>query len=235
MGSVTGGLSDLHDLHLELHARKKKLEAGPRQISIREKLVAKKQAEIDEHKEAITNLQKTADDKNLQFRTNEQEIVDLKGKLNQAASNKEFDIIKGQIAKDESANAALEDEYLELLEQVDTGRQELATLEEELKAAGENVASTRQTIESEKPQLDAEVAEFQKEMKEAEKCIPGELREMYRRLVQQYGPAALAPVEGGACCECFVEVSPQQEVELRAGRGLRCRSCGRVLYSRPTE
>ncbi len=46
-------------------------------------------------------------------------IVDLEGKLNTAASNREFSLLKEQIAADEQANSVLSDEILEALEQLD--------------------------------------------------------------------------------------------------------------------
>ena len=111
MSPTTGGLKDLHLLHERLHKKQSELEAGPRKIALREGICKKKLAEIAEQKNCIKNIQKAADDKNLQFRTNEQKINELKGKLNAAASNREFDIFKGQIEADSAANAVLEDEY----------------------------------------------------------------------------------------------------------------------------
>ena len=82
MSSATGGLRELHQVHLDLDACQKQLENGPRRIAAHEKKLANKQAEIDAHKADITTLQKTADGKNLQIRTNEQTVADTKAKLN---------------------------------------------------------------------------------------------------------------------------------------------------------
>ena len=82
MSPTTGGLKELHVLHQRLHDKKSELEAGPRSVAIREGLCKKKQVEIDGQKDLITSHQKAADDKNLQFKTNEQKIVELKAKLN---------------------------------------------------------------------------------------------------------------------------------------------------------
>jgi predicted nucleic acid-binding Zn-ribbon protein len=235
MSSATGGLKELHDLHLQYADVESQLDSGPRQIRVREKIVAKKQAAIDAQKENLKELQKAADHKNLQFKTNEQHLVDLRVKLNQASSNKEFDIIKGQIDADTTANESLEDDYLEALETIDAGRQKLTELEGELKSAQTAVETAKQEVSTEKPKLEARMAELKTEIAEAEACIPNEIREDYRRLVAAKGSECLARVENYACTECFVEVSPQQKVLLRSAKATKCKSCGRVLYMEAVE
>ena len=235
MSSATGGLKELHDLHLQYADVESQLDSGPRQIHVREKIVTKKQTAIDAKKEELTAQQKAADHKHLQFKTNEQNLVDLRAKLNQAASNKEFDIIKGQIATGTDANAKLEDEYLEALEAIDAGREELSALEEELKSAQAAVETAKQDVAEEKPKLEARMAELKTEIAGAESCIPNEIREDYRRLVAAKGSECLARVEHYACSECYVEVSPQQKVLLRSAKATKCKSCGRVLYMEAAE
>jgi predicted nucleic acid-binding Zn-ribbon protein len=227
---ATGGIKQLHELHQQLAWHAKQLEDGPRKVRVRIKFVEKKQAELAAHKDQLTQLQKTADETNLQFRSNEEQIAELKVKLNKASSNKEFEIIKGQMDGDISANETLEDEYLELLEQIDTGRSEFAKLGEQLEAAQADVEAMKKELAEEEPKLRVGITTVENELPEASECLPSKLQEMYRRLVTAYGPEAFAPVENDACSECFVQFSPQQSVELRNGTVLLCRECGRLVY-----
>ena len=235
MSSATGGLKELHQVHLDLDACRKQLDNGPRRIAAHEKLVARKQAEIDAQKSQIIEFQKTADQKHLQFQTNEQHVEDTKAKLNQAKSNKEFDIFKGQIAADEKANAGLEDDYLELLEQVDTEKSRLAELTNEFKEAEANAAKLKSEFAELEPQVKTQASDLEGELREAEKCIPTKMQEFYRRLVGAHGPSSLAPLDVNACSECFVELSPQNIVEVRTAKLVLCKSCGRFLYSAEAE
>jgi uncharacterized protein len=231
MSSATGGLKELHQVHLDLDACHKQLENGPRRIAAHEKLIARKQAEINAQKARITELQKTADQKNLQFRTNEQQVADTTAKLNQAKSNKEFDIFKGQIEANEKANSGLEDEYLELLEKVDAEKTRLVDLNSDLKNAEANLQKTKAEFSTLEPQVKIQATELEAELRETEKCIPTKMMEMYRRLVGAHGPSSLAPLDANACSECFVELSPQNIVEVRSAKIVVCKSCGRILYS----
>lgn len=235
MSSATGGLKELHQVHLDLDACRKQLENGPRRIAAHEKIVARKQAEIEAQKAKITEVQKAADQKNLQFRTNEQTVADTKAKLNQAKSNVEFDIFKGQIAKANEENEGLEDEYLELLEQVDNEKTQLTVLNSELKEAEAAVQKIKDEFSALEPQVKQQTIELSGELKEAEKCIPTKMMEMYRRLVEAHGPSTLAPLDSNACSECFVELSPQNIVEVRTAKLVFCKSCGRILYSADSE
>ena len=60
-----------------------------------------------------------ADQKQLQLKAGEEKIKDLKRKLNAAASNREYQILKEQIAADDMAKSVLEDEIIEALEKID--------------------------------------------------------------------------------------------------------------------
>ena len=72
---------------------------------------------------ANTAFAKTAvlacDAKQLQLRSREDKIKDLDAKLKTAASNREFSLLKEQIAADKQANEVLSDEILEGLEYID--------------------------------------------------------------------------------------------------------------------
>ena len=235
MSPTTGGLKELHVLHQRLHAKKKALQAGPRSVAVREGICSKKQAEISEQKTLISDVQKKADESHLQFKTNEQNIAELKARLNAASSNKEFDIFKGQIEADTAANAVLEDEYLELLEKVDAAREHFRSLEADLEEAVRLAEEVAAEVSGAEAGIQADIEEIQKEVKTAECCIPSKLGEDYRRLVAAYGPGAIAVAEEGACTECFTELSAQYQLELRVGKVIRCRMCGRLLYSDNVE
>lgn len=230
MSSATLGLKELHQLRLQLDIRQQKLSQGPRQIEAKKKSIDSKKKEIDAQKAKVTDHQKQADQINLQVRTNEHKLSELRLRLNQAASNKEFDITRNQIDKDTAANVVLEDQYLGLLEVVDRAKAQLAQLHADVVDAEAAVKAMTAKFAEEAPALEQQAAELLAEIKVAEQCIPGSLREDYRRLVEAYGADSIAVVEGGACTCCFEELSPQLRVEVRMGKVVRCRSCGRLVY-----
>jgi len=230
MSAAAAGLKRLHELHIRLQELQQQLEHGPRQVKARQQILARKQAEFDAFKAELKQARLIADQKNLQLKTNESKIADLKAKLNQATSNREFDIIRSQIDADVMANSVLEDEILEALEKVDQIQQKIGKSEAEATQLAADVRRVAQEVETTAPKLRAQATELETALREAEKILPGGTIEMYRRLVQAHKAGALASVEGTSCSMCNEILSPNSLVELNTGKFIFCRSCGRLLY-----
>ncbi len=230
MSAATAGLKRLHELHIRLQDINKQLEHGPRQVKARQQILNKKQAEVDAVKAELKQTRMLADQKNLQLKTNEGKIEQLRAKLNQATSNREFDVIKSQIDADTMANSVLEDEILEVLEKVDQHQQKIKQLEDDTTQTAADVRRVAQDVETAAPKLRDQAAELQTALSEAEKILPANAVATYRRLVQAHGAGALATVENSACTACFEILSANYLVELNTGKFLFCRTCGRLLY-----
>ena len=230
MAMTPAALKELHHLHLQLHEVREKLRRGPTQIAARRQFAEKKQAELAAEKARLLELRKHADGKSLQLKSNEAKIADLKGKLNTASSNREFDVIKGQIDADLMANSVLEDEILESLEKVDEMQRSIQQSEQEVSAAEKEVDRVRREVSTAEPDLTREAAQLKAAVTEAERVLPATIMDTYRRLVQAHGAEALAAVENRACTSCSTILSPQEMVNLNTGKLLFCRACGRLLY-----
>lgn len=230
MNSTANALKDLHDLQLKLQAVQEELGRGPRQIKARQLHATKKTAEIDALKEQFKQLRVASDQKSLQLKTNESKIEQLKIKLNAAASNREFDIIRSQIDADTMANSVLEDEILEAMEKVDEAQRKIKEAEAELATVTAETRRIATEVESQAPALRARAEEVQAALKSAETCLPETILVQYRRLVQAHGAGALASIHNKACTACNAILSPNMLIELNTGKLLFCRSCGRLMY-----
>ncbi|MDF1746160.1 MAG: hypothetical protein P1V19_20845, partial [Gimesia sp.] len=185
---------------------------------------------LNSEKEKVTELKKQVQQKNLDLHSNEAKILELKGKLNSAASNKEFDIIKGQIEADTMANSVLEDEILELMEKIDAAEMEVQSCVVKKNAAEEDAKKSAQEFEAARNSLDEEIEECKRAIAESEQIIPENVKVLFQRLVRSHGAGALANVEGRFCSACNVLIEPQLRVELNSERFVFCKSCGRLLY-----
>jgi predicted nucleic acid-binding Zn-ribbon protein len=222
----------IHRLHLQLREVQEQMERGPRQLKARQQATQQKQADLEAQKQKHKALRVSADQKSLQLKTNEAKISDLRGKLNQAASNREFDIIRAQIDADTMANSVLEDEILDTLEKVDASQIGIKQLEEAVATAKADEARVAAETEKILPGLQAQIAELNSALVEAESRLPADFVLQYRRLSQAYGAGALAEVEGNICGSCYVSLPPQLAVQVRAGQVIFCKTCGRLLYGR---
>lgn len=230
MAAARNGVAALYVLYGKLREVQNQLQSAPRQIKARQQFSAAKQVEIDAIREKMKKLKLSADQSNLQVKTNETKVLGLKVKLNQSASNREFDALRSQIEADEMANSVLEDEILAAYEKLDRLKEELAEMESELVTLKAAEAKLAQQLESAAPALRAQVAEYQATIAKAEEIIPGDMRLAYDRMAQAQGPDAFAEVEGNQCQACFVSLPPQTLLELKAGKVLFCKSCGKVMF-----
>ena len=172
-----------------------------------------------------------ADQKSLQLKTNEAKITELKVKLNQATSNREFDIIKSQIDADTMANSVLEDEILEALEKIDQMQATIGQAQAEYDAQQKDAERLTGEIAAAEPDLKRQAEALSRSLKTAESVLPGNVMETYRRLVQAtWRMCALAVVANKACSACNEILSQQQQVQVRSSQFVFCRSCGRILY-----
>jgi predicted nucleic acid-binding Zn-ribbon protein len=223
----------LHRLHLALHEVQEQLSRGPRQIKAREQLVSQAETDLAAKRDQLKQLRVTSDRKSLDLKTNEAKIADLRGKLNACSSNREFDIIKGQIEADTVANSVLQDEILELFETVDKAQTDIKSAEQKVAKAKEELKRFSDQFAADSAGLQSRVADLTGQIKQSESGLGGDLAEKYRRLVDAHGAEAMAPCEGGICGNCRVQVTPQNKVRLNAGNVIFCNACGRMLYKPP--
>jgi predicted nucleic acid-binding Zn-ribbon protein len=229
------GLAELHRLLLDSKELQDQMERGPRQLKVRQQTIVQKQADLEAQRQRHKALRMNADQRSLQLKSNETKIADLKVKLNQAASNREFDIIRAQIEADTVANSVLEDEILDALEKVDAAQIDIKRLEEELARAKADETRAAADVSAAQPGLQSRLAELSKAIANAEARLPENVIVPYRRLAQAYGAAALAEVDGTTCTSCYVSLPPQMVVQVRDGQALFCKTCGRLLYMRSQQ
>jgi uncharacterized protein len=229
MADATAGLRQLHRLLLELRDVREELDRGPRQIRARQSLVEKAEAELAQKRKALAETRAAADRKSLDLRSKEAKIADLRVKLNTASTNREFDILRGQIDADVVANSVLEDEILEVLEGVDRLQTQIGEAERKIEQTRAELARKQDDVAASRPGLEAETLRLESRISEVDTFLTGDARLKYRRLVSAHGADALAPVDGKVCTSCYTSVTPQSRVMLNSGAIVFC-SCGRLLY-----
>jgi predicted nucleic acid-binding Zn-ribbon protein len=223
-------LRTLHRIHRQLADLNERLDRGPKQVRATEANVKHREEELERIRETVKTMRKEADQKQLQLKANEAKIKDLKGKLNAATSNREYQILKDQIAADQMANSVLEDEIIEALDQIDQVQPKTAEAQNALNAAREKAQQVHAEVEKQEPLLRADVERLQAELKQAEDALPPLVRDVYQRSVRQRGEDALAVIDDGCCGGCHQQVPLNVQAEVRLSHPMFCRSCGRLLY-----
>jgi len=223
-------LRELHRIHKQMSDLRHRVERGPKQILAAEAGVREHDTGLKQSKDNYTKARVAADQKQLQLRQRESRIADLKSKLNQCSTNREYQALKEQIAADEQANRVLEDEILESLEQLDVLQRHVGEAEELLKRSKTELEKLRQRVASEQQGLEAELTRVTQNLRDAESHLPDDFRADYERVARVRGENTLAQVEGEVCGGCFQTLTTQMLNELRMEKLVVCKACGCLLY-----
>lgn len=224
-------LRTLHRIHRQLTDLRERLARGPRQIEIRQAHVAHQEQKLAQTQADAKAFRVASDAKQLQFRSKEDKIKELRTKLNLAASNREYQALKDQMAADEMANSVLADEILEALDRIDTMHAAVVESQSDLEKAKLESERVRKEVAAQEPTIHGDIERLEAELKVAETTLPDEMREAYRRVVRQKGEDGLAPiVDKEFCGGCNQSVPINLYNSLTLNHPIFCKSCGRLLY-----
>ncbi|WP_404308657.1 zinc ribbon domain-containing protein [Neorhodopirellula lusitana] len=203
---------------------------GPMQLKAVGAAVVAAETEVSQAATALKKARMVSDEKQLQLQTREAHVADLNRKLNEAASNKEFTLLKEQIAADEQANSVQSDEIFEILERIDTLTglvKEKEGLLAEAQAENEKrVAEIKQRQE----RVAADLARVEIQLEEAETEIPSVVKADWKRLIEARGEEAFAPIEGESCGGCSQTLTTQVASLLMLSKLTYCPNCNCILY-----
>jgi len=226
----TAVLRTLHRLHLQLTDLDARLNRGPKRIAAGKANIEIQDAKLASVEDKMKAMRMACDDKQVTLKGGEGKILELKGKLNTASSNREYQAFKDQIAATEMTNSVLEDEILEAFGKID----EFKATVEKVKAAAETAHKQAERIakevEDEKPLIEGDIKRLREELQQAEESLPVDVRESYQRVVKAKGEDALAPMNGSFCSGCNRRVLLNMMADLRLSKPVFCKSCGRLLY-----
>jgi predicted nucleic acid-binding Zn-ribbon protein len=164
--------------------------------------------------------------------TRRESINRLKTQQYETRKNDEFRAMGNEIERYEKEIQAIEDQELELMDQAEKLKGELAV--EEKKAAGGRESINRQmadleakgkTLEGQLNQLNAERAELAAKVDE-------DLLSLFERLFVSKGDAAVVALEHEVCTGCHMKVTTQTAHRVKNGKEIvSCEQCGRILYA----
>ena len=230
MAVTAAALRELHRIHQQLSDLHDRLERGPMQVRSRTAAVAQAEEQLAKIQAEIKAARVALDQKQLQLKTGESKIIDLKVKLNQSNTNREYQAFRDQIAADEMANSVLADEILEAMEKVDVMKASVPERDAGVAKAKEDLSKVQQKVRAEEESLRSDIQRLEAELQKAETALPDDFRELYQRVVKAKGQDAMAVVEGGSCGGCYQQLTTNMLNEINMSRVVLCKSCGRVLY-----
>ncbi|TWT73021.1 zinc ribbon domain-containing protein [Allorhodopirellula solitaria] len=226
----TALLRRLHRIHQQQADLQSQARRGPMQIKAVQASVDNAQAAVDAELEVLKKTRMVSDEKHMQLQSREDHVAQLQRRLNEAATNKEFALLKEQIAADQQANSVQNDEIFEILERIDTLETQLTETKAKLAEAEAEAAKRTAEIEERQQRIAIDLGRVDVQLEETESQIPAVVKADYKRLVAARGEEALAPIENESCGGCYQTLTTQVVSQIMLSRLTYCPNCNAILY-----
>ncbi|MFQ5962835.1 MAG: zinc ribbon domain-containing protein [Candidatus Scalinduaceae bacterium] len=204
--------------------RKKEIQKEEDQIK------SKGYSSEQKHNELLS-IQKEIDKKDLDLKTDEEEINKLNVQLNQIKTNREYSALSSEISCKKADKSLLEDDILNLMSKLEIIDKEYKKLTEELKHDETRLKEFIKSVDTDIKETDEEIQKLQSDQEEYSNLLDEDTLYHYQRLSNIKDGKAIAEVVDNVCGSCFMNIRLQTLNSLMGGRELvLCSNCGRILF-----
>ncbi len=164
--------------------------------------------------------------------TRMESINRLKTQQYETRKNEEFRAMGNEIERYEKEIRAIEDQELELMDQVEKLKAEVAVEEKKTAAGRDSIARQMADLDAKTQTLEARLQELMKDRAELASRIDEDVLSRFERLFASKGDAAVVALEHEVCTGCHMKITTQTAHRVKGGREIvSCEQCGRILYS----
>jgi predicted nucleic acid-binding Zn-ribbon protein len=221
-------LQSLNNKINELESAQKRREQD---IQKKHVLIERKKALTEQKHEERIAAQKELDRKELDLKTNEDEISKYNSQLNFIKTNKEYTALVSEIGSKKADMSILEDEILGMMSKLEEANQGYEKAKESLNSEDESLKDLTKRVNTELRESDIEIEKVKDEQKKYIDLLDEHSLKQYNRLSNIKGGKAIVPVIGKVCGGCSMTITTQTLNELMGSNDLVfCRSCSRILY-----
>ena len=156
----------------------------------------------------------------------------LKTQQYETRKNDEFRAMGNEIERYEKEIRAIEDQELDLMEEADKLKEQIAVEDKKAASARELVARQILDLAAKEKALEAQLQDLLRERGELAAKIDEDVLDRYDRLFASKGNAAVVALEHEVCTGCHMKITTQTAHRVKSGRELvSCEQCGRILYA----
>jgi uncharacterized protein len=164
--------------------------------------------------------------------TRRESINRLKTQQYETRKNDEFRAMGNEIERYEKEIQQIEDQELELMDQAEKVKGELAIEDKKASGARESIARQMADLEEKGKTLQGQLDQLTAERTEIASKVEEELLSLFERLFASKGDAAVVALEHEVCTGCHMKVTTQTAHRVKNGREIvSCEQCGRILYA----
>jgi predicted nucleic acid-binding Zn-ribbon protein len=164
--------------------------------------------------------------------TRQESINRLKTQQYETRKNEEFRAMGNEIERYEKEIRLIEDQELELMDQAEKAKVEVAAAEKNAAGSRDSIARQMADLEQKAGTLEGRLNELSAERAELSGKIDEDLLSRFERLFASKGDAAVVSLEHEVCTGCHMKVTTQTAHRVKNGKEIvSCEQCGRILYA----
>ena len=164
--------------------------------------------------------------------TRQESINRLKTQQYETRKNDEFRAMGNEIERYEKEIRQIEDQELELMDQAEKVKVEVAAEDKKASSARDSIARQMADLEEKAKTLGGRLNELTAERTELAGKIDEDLFGRFERLFASKGDAAIVALEHEVCTGCHMKVTTQTAHRVKNGKEIvSCEQCGRILYA----
>lgn len=238
MGSLLESLHELQTIEVTLQTLRGKVDRKWRSVRTHQRQLKELEEAFAAKHEEITRQQMAYDSQNLEVQTRDAVIAKLRENLNKAKTNKEYSAILTQINTTKADNLKLEDFILEMMQKLETLREEEVTIRDQREKEAKRSAELEAVAKQFESEIADELASIEQKRAEASKSIPAETLDTFTRVAERHEGEALVEVQQPyanlqeyVCEGCNLKIRIEIVNALLTRDDLQiCSNCGRILF-----
>lgn len=221
----------LQDRDQKIKQVQNELTTVPRQGAQLEAQLAAATAGLEALKQRARQVEVDRKKLELDAGTRTESINRLRTQQYETRKNEEFRAIGNEIERYGKEIQQIEDQELELMEQADKLKAEIAMEEQKVAGARESVAKQLADLEQKGGALQARLQELNDERAEIASKVDEDVLNRFERLFKSKGDAAIVGLRHEVCTGCHMKITPQTSHRVKNGREIvSCEQCGRILF-----
>jgi uncharacterized protein len=222
----------LQDRQQKIRQIQTEIKTMPQQRQNLEAQLAASAAALSALKSKAQHLEMDRKKLELDAGTRQESINRLKTQQYETRKNDEFRAMGNEIERYEKEVRQIEDQELELMEQAEKVKVEVAAEEKKAAGARDSIARQMADLEEKAKTLEGRLQELTAERTELSGKVEEELLSRFERLFTSKGDAAVVALEHEVCTGCHMKVTTQTAHRVKNGKEIvSCEQCGRILYA----
>ena len=229
-------LYEFQQIDAEILTLDNKLKSVPLKIKKAEAQLRLHQQKLQEKQAQLTDAEKVQRSKTAELEMEGEQRGKYQAQLREVKSNEEYQALDNQISFVQEKEAAIEDEILSAMLQIDQLNEELAQQQKEFDVAQERHNVQKAEYEREAKDLKAEIVKWGGKQQDFSHQIDPGLMDQYQARFKRYRQGLVSLVVENACGSCHLTIPPQTLQETRKyEQFIRCGSCRLILYIPPSS